>query len=353
MNSERESSIHERFSGEPLDFASIRNPLGPSPETAWVGREEREPPGALISDLSAHWGMPENSIMLGQGSDPIISRIPKLLLPVNSKAVLPVPTYFGLVEAIPERLIVRVSLSAASGFEFTMEAHRETIDAIVRTRPGLVWLCSPNNPTGTTIRQWQISEIAEAAGSGIVVIDEAYQEIADPGNTDSAMHLIAGHPNILVTRTFSKAYGLPDIRVGVAVGDPGIIGILSDAVAEPHPHSIAVARAALRDQGHILQTHQLIQNEIEFVMDAIAGMGSIIPGSVSRSGVMIIRHEFGNLHKLLAARGIKTTDFNNQAGLEGLGFVRLGILDRIRNTRLINALWAVDKQPYFTEGGIG
>lgn len=339
-----------------MDFATIRNPFGPSPETLAVSREWAATSWELTSDLSGLWNVPQESLLLGQGSDPIIQQIPRILLPSGTRAVVPVPTYFGLLDSIPGNRLVPVRLSAASGFELTMDAHVTLLETITRIRPGLVWLCSPNNPTGVVIPNPQIEEIADAAFPGLVIVDEAYQEIADPGNSSSALRILDRHANVIVTRTFSKAYGLPDIRVGVAIAHPDIVRSISAHVPDPHPHSLAVARVAVSDQQHIWQTHAAMEEEISFMAERIHGMQNIELGSESRSGVLILRHVSGHLEKLLMARNIRTTDYDGHLGLEGMRFVRLGLLDRARNLRLLAALRSCDTDgsyKYFNTGGTG
>jgi ribosomal protein S18 acetylase RimI-like enzyme len=219
------------------------------------------------------------------------------------------------------------------------------LETINRIHPGLVWLCSPNNPTGVVMPDWQIDQIAAAANPGTVVVDEAYQEIVDPDNMASALRLFGRHNNLVVTRSFSKAYGLPEIRVGAAVASVETIRALQNCgIDEPAAHSLAVARAAVSDQEHLRRTHRLIDEELVWVLDRIAGMNQIKVGARSRSGVLILRHEADKLHERLLEQGIKTMDYNEQVGLEGRQFVRLGLLDHEQNLLLLQALDACDRR---------
>ncbi len=328
-----------------IDFATIRNPLGASVAAREVNPEARSTEGALREDLSRLWQVLPEQILLSRGSDAIIEQIPKALLLSGSRVVLPVPTYFGLLKSIPPDQVFPVRLSSETGFEYTGEVHHTVLETINRIRPGLVWLCSPNNPTGVVIPDWQIDQIAAAARPGMVVVDEAYQEIVDPDNRSSAMRFIGRYDNLVVTRSFSKAYGLPEIRVGAAVASVEIIRALKNCeIDEPSAHSLAVARAAVPDQEHLRRTHRLIDEELAWVLDRIAGMDQIKVRARSRSGVLILRHEADNLHERLLEQGIKTIDYNEQVGLEGQQFVRLGLLDHEQNFLLLRALDACDRR---------
>lgn len=344
MNIEQLSRIHEAVPPpRGIDFAEIRNPLGHtallngwSTETTTI-TEER-----LAIELGDLWGIQPDQIAIGHGSTDIIEQIPKLFLEPDTQAVLPVPTYFGLLNTVSDDRIVPLPLSANRGFSHTPEYLEELLVTIRNVQPGLVWLCSPNNPTGEIIPREQIEIIAEVT-NGLVIVDEAYQELVDPTNKNSAIHLIGRFSNVVVTKTFSKAYGLPNIHVGMAIATNQIAQLLRRSrTTLPNPESLAKASIALMNQEHILRSCELMTEETQFVWDQIQRMEHIQMGAKSRSGVCIVRHATGNLFELLRQRGIKTLDFNAQRGLEGQRFVRLGLLDRPRNMQLIGALRLCD-----------
>ncbi len=330
----------------PIDFAEIRNPLGPSPLIGHrIAEKQAATEESLSHELACLWKIPQDMIVIGRGSTDLIDQIPALFLSPDALAVLPVPTYFGLLDKVPEHKVVQVPLSQKNGFLFTSE-YLQSLDSVIREkRPGLVWLCSPNNPTGIVIPGSHIEHIAKIT-PGLVVVDEAYQELVDPTNKDSAIHLIHDYPNIIVTRTFSKAYGLPEIHVGMAVATPEIAQKLRLGRTEKvDPDSFVKASAALLDQEHIWKTHRLIYEETKFVWHEIHNMERIEMGAQSRNGVCIIRHRTGNLWRGLSALGVLTTDFNQHRGLNNQRFVRLGLLDHAENTVLIEALKLCDALP--------
>jgi histidinol-phosphate aminotransferase len=128
-------------------------------------------------------------------------------------------------------------------------------------RPQLVFLCSPNNPTGTAL-DLAVVEAVLAAAPGIVVADEAYAEFARPG-TRSALTLLPDHPRLVVTRTMSKAFGFAGGRLGYLAADPAIVDAVRLVRLPYHLSSLtqAAARAALAHAGTLLATVEAIKQE--------------------------------------------------------------------------------------------
>ena len=145
---------------------------------------------------------------------------------------------------------------------------------VAEHRPHLVFLCSPNNPTGTSLGLDVVRAAYEAAPDAIVVVDEAYAEFARPG-TPSALTLLEGRERLVVTRTMSKAFALAGGRLGYLAATPE----LSDAlrlVRMPYHLSAptqAVARAALAHAGALLATVEVIKGQRDRIVTELAAMG--------------------------------------------------------------------------------
>lgn len=129
-------------------------------------------------------------------------------------------------------------------FELSPET---AVDAVRRHDPDIVLLCAPNNPTGTPLSLETIAAVADAA-RGVVVVDEAYFEFADPG-TPSALTLLAGRPRLLVSRTMSKAFAFAGARVGYLAADPAVVDALR-LVRLPYHLSALTQAAALGALAH-------------------------------------------------------------------------------------------------------
>ena len=141
-------------------------------------------------------------------------------------------------------------------------------------RPHIVFLCSPNNPTGTALSLDVVQAVVEAAPESLVVVDEAYAEFARPG-TPSAMTLLENRPLLVVTRTMSKAFALAGARVGYLAADPDLVDALR-LVRMPYHLSDptqAVALAAIRHDASLLATVEAIKAQRDRIVTELAGLG--------------------------------------------------------------------------------
>ena len=141
-------------------------------------------------------------------------------------------------------------------------------------RPHIVFLCSPNNPTGTALSLDVVQAVVEAAPESLVVVDEAYAEFARPG-TPSAMTLLENRPLLVVTRTMSKAFALAGARVGYLAADPDLVDALR-LVRMPYHLSDptqAVALAAIRHDASLLATVEAIKAQRDRIVAELAGLG--------------------------------------------------------------------------------
>ena len=141
-------------------------------------------------------------------------------------------------------------------------------------QPHVVFLCSPNNPTGTALSLDVVAAVLEAAPDSLVVVDEAYAEFARPG-TPSAITLLEGHPLLVVTRTMSKAFALAGARVGYLAADPDLVDALR-LVRMPYHLSDptqAVALAAIRHDASLLATVEAIKTQRDRMVDGLTRLG--------------------------------------------------------------------------------
>jgi histidinol-phosphate aminotransferase len=206
----------------------------------------------LVEAAAARYGVERDELLVGAGADEILDLVAKTYVPPTGAAVMPVPTY-GMYPVLTEQRganVLRVPrLGASDRFALDLDAVREA----ARTAH-LVWLCSPNNPTGQPEPPGRVAELlgalledALAAGrdAPAVLLDEAYAEIAG----ETLLSLRFDYPRLIVARTMSKAYGIAGLRVGFAVARPETI----NEVATYRPPgsvsvvSVGVATALLRD----------------------------------------------------------------------------------------------------------
>jgi histidinol-phosphate aminotransferase len=162
-------------------------------------------------------------------------------------------------------------VGAEGGFDLTVDSAVEQVRA---HQPQVVFLCSPNNPTGTALGLDVVEAVHDAAPHALVVVDEAYAEFARPG-TPSALTLLQGRPRLVVTRTMSKAFALAGTRLGYLAADADLVDALRLVRMPYHlgTQTQAVALAALAHTELMLDTVDAIKDQRDRIVDELLGMG--------------------------------------------------------------------------------
>jgi histidinol-phosphate aminotransferase len=185
--------------------------------------------------------VPLESIVLGNGSTEILDVIARLFLDEGDEAVIPIPTYAFFETQTRSQGAVPVLVELGPDFELDIGA----ISQAITPRTKLIFLCSPNNPTGNA---WTSGQLRELLGLGIpVVVDQAYLEC---GDAESFAPLVLDFGHLMVTRTLSKGFGLAGLRVGYAVASP----FLADTIARlriPFSVSLIALRAGVAALGDL------------------------------------------------------------------------------------------------------
>jgi histidinol-phosphate aminotransferase len=198
-----------------------------------LNRYPEPQPRALIECLADLYAVSPASVLVGRGSDEAIDLLTRAFCRAGCDAVLACPPTFGMYSVsarIQGAEVLQVPLRATDGFALDEQALLDRCTAAVK----LIFLCSPNNPTGNLLDEAAILRIARRlAGRALVVIDEAYIEFAA---RPSLARLVAEVPNLAVLRTLSKAHGLAGARCGALVADPEIIALLRKIIP---PYAIA------------------------------------------------------------------------------------------------------------------
>ncbi|MDR7278141.1 histidinol-phosphate transaminase [Catenuloplanes atrovinosus] len=153
------------------------------------------------------------------------------------------------------------------------------VEQIREHAPDLVFLCSPNNPTGTALDPAVITAVLDAA-PGMVVVDEAYAEFARPG-TPSALEVLPGHPRLVVTRTMSKAFGFAGGRLGYLAAHPAVVDAVQLVRLPYHLSALtqAAARAALSHRAALLGTVEAIKEQRDRIVSALRAGGRAVADS--------------------------------------------------------------------------
>jgi histidinol-phosphate aminotransferase len=214
------SSARDEFSGEAKVFLDANeNSLG-SPLMKWYNRYPDPHQQKLKAEISKIKNIEAHNIFLGNGSDECIDLLYRCFCEPGKDNVIICPPTYGMYEvsaAINDVEIKRAEL--LPGFQL----HLDLIESLVDTRTKIIWICSPNNPTGNSIN-YQDIEVLLNNFSGLVVVDEAYINFS---RQHSLLRELKEYPNLVVLQTFSKAWGLAALRLGMAFASEDIIELLN------------------------------------------------------------------------------------------------------------------------------
>lgn len=230
-----------------VKLASNENPLGPSPRVLEAIRNElaeltRYPDGngfMLKQRLAQHYALQIDQITLGNGSNDILELVARAYLAPGLNAVFSAHA-FAVYPIATQAVGAQGKVVPARDYGHDLDAMLAAIDENTR----VVFIANPNNPTGT----WFDAEaferfLARVPDSVLVVLDEAYIEYAEGGEMPDGLAFLAAYPNLLVSRTFSKAYGLAALRVGYAVSSAQIADVLNRVRQPFNVNSLALAAA--------------------------------------------------------------------------------------------------------------
>jgi histidinol-phosphate aminotransferase len=262
-----------------LKLSSNENPLGPSPKglealLAAASGVNVYPDGAALAlrdTLASTLGLPADHIIVGNGSDEILTLIAGAYLRPGDNAVTADVTFSEYNFAV--RLFgAQTRFTALKGAAFDLDAIAARVDE--RTR--IVFLCNPNNPTGGYFSEADLTAfLSRLPATVLVVLDEAYCHYAEAADYPNSLRLLARWPNLLVTRTFSKVYGLAALRVGYALASPTIIGHLA-VVKQPFNVGTLgqlAARAALGDTEFVEKSRAVNREGVKFWTEALTRRG--------------------------------------------------------------------------------
>ncbi|MHA6259644.1 histidinol-phosphate transaminase [Sporosarcina sp. CAU 1771] len=253
---------------EVVKLASNENPYGTAPSAVALlenGTFEPEmyPDGnatVLRDKLAAKLGVAQNMLLFGGGSDEIIVMISRALLSPETNTVMATPTFpqYAHGAKIEGAEIREISLKEDGTHD--LEGFLQAIDE----ETAVIWLCSPNNPTGNIIPGADLQTFMQQVPKHVlIVLDEAYFEYITDSRYIDTVDLLQEFPNAIILRTFSKAYGLAAFRVGYAIGHPEVITNLNKVRGPFNTGSVsqALATKALDDQAFIQECKELNQKQ--------------------------------------------------------------------------------------------
>ena len=231
----------------------------------------------LKEHLAKHVNFAPENIAAGCGSVSLCQQLIQITASVGDEVM------FGwrAFEVYP----LQVRVAGATPVQVPLKDHTHDLDAMlaaITDRTRLIFVCNPNNPTSTVVPPADLARFVESVPSDIlVVIDEAYVEYIRDGLLPDSLGLVRDHANVVVLRTFSKAYGLAGARVGYAVGDPDIITALGKVYVPFTASTLAQAAAIASVQAadELLARTDAVVAERVRVSAALRGAGYVLPDS--------------------------------------------------------------------------
>ncbi len=327
-----------------IKLASNENPLGPSPMAVEAIRENlanlnRYPDGSghvLVRKLAEKFNVAPENVVIGNGSDDIISMLTQTFLNPGDEAVLPKPSFLMYEIAVKTADAVPVSVPLKS-LAIDLKRMREKIS----TRTRMIFLCNPNNPTGTIIAADELEEfLKDIPEDIIVVVDEAYVEFArDPRCVSAVRHATDNSP-VVALRTFSKAYGLAGLRVGYGIMARETAGLLN-RVRQPFNVNLlaqAGACAALDDNVFFDKTINLIHDGLDVLHDAFDRLSIRHFPTEANFFLIDVERDANEVFERLLRMGVIVRSMNSY-GYPNYIRVNAGLPGE--NERLIGALKAV------------
>ena len=341
-------ALRRRFAEAQLvELGSNENPYGASPrardaiQRALDGIHIYPDPlgGDLKRALAAHHGVQPANLLLGNGSHELLMQFAQVFAGPGDEVVA---SKFGFAVYALAAQAAGATLRPAPALprENAMPRGHDlaALRASIGPRTKLVYLANPNNPTGT----WYSADIFEAfiasvPADVIVVVDEAYAEFTDAPDYASALPLVTRHPNLVVTRTFSKAHALAGLRVGVAAAHPGLVAVM-ERLRESfnlNTPALAAAEAALGDTAHLRRGVDANARRRTALAEALRARGLFVHPSQANFLLVEIGPRTVAVERHLFDAGIVVRPM----GGYGLGdCLRITVGNEDENTRLLQAL---------------
>ena len=294
-----------------IQIDSNENPYGPSPRAreAITNSETiacRYPDvteGRMIEAIAKYHNVPTSQVALGCGSTEILRMADTAFLGPDKNVVAATPTYEAVLS------FARVMHANPVGVPQTKD-HLHDLDAMAAkttSSTGLVYICNPNNPTGTIVSKVAIGKFMDRVPqSAMVLVDEAYSHFADDPAYGSVIEWIGKYPNLIVARTFSKIYGMAGMRLGYAIGTPQTIQAMraSKLWSSNNTAVMTAAMVSLSDPDHVADQKQKITGTRKWLCTELAKDGREYIPSQANFVMIHVGHDVTPVIKAFSDRNI-------------------------------------------------
>lgn len=293
-------------------------------------------PGALVDALAALYGVRREQLLVGRGSDEAIDLLVRAFCRAGEDAILIQPPTFGMY-AVCARIQNAAVIEAPLATDFTLDV--DAVLAAVTPAVKLVFVCTPNNPTGQVIPLAAVERLAQAlSGRALLIVDEAYVEFAD---ALSMAGLTDRHEHVGILRTLSKAWALAGARIGTLLANAEVIALLR-RIMPPYPLPLPCVDAALaalspegqaQAHGHIAEI-KAERARMRTAIAALPGVREVLP---SQANFLAVRFDdAGAAYRDLLAAGIVVRDVRRYPNLGDALRITIGTAEE--NDRVLDVL---------------
>jgi histidinol-phosphate aminotransferase len=291
---------------------------------------EREPVERVVA---AHFGLEPAQVLLTNGVDEAIHLLACAFLEEGDEALICTPTFFMYDVSVSMMTTQLKRVQTDDSLEFPFERFL----AAITPKTKLMIVASPNNPTGATVSREHLLAIAAAAPQAVLMVDEAYFHF----HGETTLHDVPNLANLIVARTFSKAYGLASLRIGMLAGDERLIGYVRKVSSPYNVNGVALAvlPEALADEAYLQWYVAQVHAGRDRMLAALKELGVRTWPSAANFVLMDIGPRHKELCERMRAHGVLLRDRSSDPGCEGYVRMTIGVEEHV--TRGIGALRAV------------
>jgi histidinol-phosphate aminotransferase len=311
--------------GQAHKLSSNESPYGPLPSVLEVIAEaasgvNRYPDNGaeeLIGALAGRFAVPADHVAVGCGSVGVLKQLMEAVSDPGNEVIYAWRSF----EAYP----TLADLAGATSVTIPLKGETHDLAAIAKAitlQTRLILVCNPNNPTGTVVRERELTDfLDQVPGDCLVVLDEAYREyIRDPGVPDG-IDLYRGRPNVAVLRTFSKAYGLAGLRVGFLIGHPPVAEAARKTMLPFTVSSVAQAAAiaSLSAENELLERVEAVVKERDRVSAALREDGWTVPETEANFVWLRLGDHTTRFAQVCEAAGVSVRPFAGEGARVSIG----------------------------------
>ncbi|MGA8278546.1 MAG: histidinol-phosphate transaminase [Rhodanobacteraceae bacterium] len=342
------AALRVRFGRVIAELGANENPLGPSPAARaamraalTTGFRYPDPRGAALkAALARHLGVTTDHIALGNGSHELLMLLAQCFADPSHSVVFSQHAFvvFAIAAAAVGAPAIVVPALPSTHATAPFGHDPVAIATAVRDDTRLIYLANPNNPTGTWFGDDALDRLIERVPpTALIVVDEAYHEYVDGSGPTSALRLLDRYPNLVVTRTFSKAYGLAGLRIGYVVAHPSVVGVLERLRQSFNVNCVALAaaEASLADASHIEKVRAFNTSERRWLCNQLSTRGFAILPSQTNFVLLDIGSGATGVERHLLEGGVVVRPVGGYGLTQSL---RVSIGSRAENRRLLDAL---------------